>query len=166
MIASAKRPRSAGALFLLALIATAAPGPIAAEPLDYAYLLVQGTLSRRVDSAPISGATIRLRRDGDTLGTVTDERGVFRFDKLAVGDYDLELETADGEVMRGAWEMASLDASRARLRVRLGNGDAVRIGIKTEDQRVRLDVPEPEVRWRKLWVELGIFAVAALILGL
>ncbi len=51
---------------------------------------VRGKVTDGTTGAPLPGATVILRSDGDMDGTVTDEKGVFRFQGVPVGRYTVE----------------------------------------------------------------------------
>ena len=147
------------AAVLLVLVTT---GAMAGGPPDYAYLLVQGALSEPRSGIPAEGLAVRLSGERGTFTTVTDGRGTFTFDRVPVGDYDLDIVTADGKVMRRLFEGATLSPNRSRARVRFGSGRAQSIRLEPEDERVLLTIPEPSTRWGRMGRQSLVFVGAAL----
>lgn len=125
-------------------------------PRDYSYLFLQGKISDFVESRTVSGLTVRLVGDSRVFETVTDQRGVFVFEKLPVTTYELEIRAPDGRVLCDTREARAADPSRSRVHITLGNAAPRVIRIVPDQEGIALDVPRPRTRWRKLWMEAGI----------
>ena len=53
---------------------------------------VKGRVVNRSDKAPVEGAELRLISQGDEIGyTFSGDDGVFVFDEIGAGDYEVEI---------------------------------------------------------------------------
>jgi len=139
-------------------------GP-AAGARDYAYLTLQGRLTDSSLRRALQGATVRLTAGAETFETVTDQKGLFLFEKLPVASYSVHVTSAEGRVVRGIRRIDEGDRYRQRLRMKLGRGEATSFQMHASEEAITLDVPKPEVRWDRFWKELGIFVGGAALLA-
>ena len=102
----------------------------AASAKDYAYLFVQGRIGQSYENRPLEGIVVRLVQQDRTFETSTDHRGVFLFEKLPRGSYELDLLTVDGKTIRGTWQTDPGDRERVRVRIKLGKRAGNRIRIE------------------------------------
>jgi hypothetical protein len=156
--------RAVAASFLLSVLVTG--GARAASAKDYAYLFVQGRIGQSYENRPLEGIIVRLVQEDQSFETSTDHRGVFLFEKLPRGTYELDLLTVDGKTIRGTWKTDLGERERVRVRIKLGKRAGSRIRIEAVGERAAVEVPEPPTKWNKLWVELGVFLGAAVLLAL
>jgi len=133
---------------------------------EYAYLLVQGSISDPSGGRPLIGATVRLSSGSLRYETITDGRGAVVFEKLPVASYEMTVTDTDGDGVE-SFEPVGLDASDARrFRIRFGTGEPVGVCIDAAGKDVHLVAPEPPARWRRFWAQFAIFGGCALILAL
>ena len=152
-----RRPR-----LVLALVAALAAVPAAADAPDpYAYLFLQGKISDATGTQAVAGATVRLSSGSEVFEAVTDQRGVFVFEKLPVTAFEVEVVTADGKPVRGARALTRFDPDRSRVEISTDPGPHSRIRLDTEGERFVVEVRDPPANWRKLWKELLIVIGAA-----
>ena len=135
------------------------------EGRDYAYFTLQGRLSDPSLRKPLEGATIRLTAGDRSFEAVTDRKGVFAFERLPVTSFKVDVTSSDGRVVRGIRRLDANDPVRPRLHMKLGRGVPQTFQVLAAEEAVALDVPQPEVRWDRLWKELAIFVGAAAILA-
>jgi hypothetical protein len=167
-------PGLRGALGAVALLfALVLPGAgvevRAAEASDYAYLFLQGKLTDGRGRRPLAGARIELTAEAGSFEAVTDDKGVFRFDRLPVTSYAVEVTSPDGLPIQSIQRLDLDDTGRAVLRLRAGRKGEGRsipgLAIRPVDKNVEVDVPNLPTHWRKLWKELAIFLGIALPLA-
>ena len=169
MIASGPARLLAGlAMLLLAGGIVAAEGPADDDDAeDYRRLFVQGRLSDPGGGGTMAGAVVTLRGDDDVHEAVTDDQGVFTFERLPVASYDMTVVTADGRVLRSGRDLERTGPTRTRLRLRFGRGDGTRLRVDpVAGDRVELSVPEPPPDWDRFAKQGAIFAAAVVLLAL
>lgn len=135
------------------------------EARDYAYFTLQGRLSDPSLRKPMEGATIRLTAGDQKFEAVTDRKGVFAFERLPLTSFKVDVINSDGRVVRGIRRLDANDPVRPRLYMKLGRGEPQTFQVSAAEEAVALDVPQPEVRWDRLWKELAIFVGGAAILA-
>lgn len=140
-------------------------GAAASEPREYAYMFFQGRLAEPGGDGPVEGLLVRLRQGSLAFETRTDERGVFTFERLPLGAYSLEIVSPTGKVIRWIKDIDPADASTRRFGIRMGSGPAAPVRIEPGEDRVRIRIPQRPVRWKRLWIEMGLFAGAAFLLA-
>ena len=159
------RPLSILLVALMLWVGQAAGLSLAGQPKDYAYLAVQGKLSRAGDGRALVGVTVTLRGKTEQFTTVTDTRGVFVFDKLPLARYSVEVRTADGKTIRNVrrFETPGPELTMLELGVRGGarNPAAEPIVIDGSNGSVEVVVPDPRTKWGKLWKQALIFVGVA-----
>ena len=167
--ASGTRASRGAAIAVMALLAVigGALGSVdaRAEAADrYAYLFLQGRIVDDDGTHPAEGLTVRLTAGAQVFESVTDPRGVFVFAKLPVASYQMQVVTPEGRVIRSIRRIE--DASRIRLRIRTGRGEASPLRVRPQEDRVAVEVPKPEPSWGRFWKEIGIIVVTAGIFAL
>jgi hypothetical protein len=148
------------ALFLPAGAARAEEWPAR----DYSYLYLQGRAAAARTGEPLAGVTIEAAGGGTVHETRTDERGVFVFEKLPVGRYDIRILAPDGRVMQSVRDLG--DGRRVRLQVRLGRGEPESFTVHPDGGRVAADLPPLPARWGRFWAEVGIILGVLLLFAL
>lgn len=139
----------------------------AAAPKQYAYLLVQGTITDPSTGKPLPGATVKLDSSSGSFEDVTDEKGVFVFEKLPLGSFDMSVTRSDGEVVRWMEPIDRDVASLKRFRIGFGQGEEQRISrIEASENGATIVADAPPVRWRRFWRQFGIFIGCAALLAL
>ncbi len=136
------------------------------EARDYAYFTLQGRLSDPSLRKPMEGAKIRLTAGDQKFEAITDRKGVFAFERLPVTSFKVDVISSDGRVVRGIRRLDANDPVRPRLYMKLGRGVPQTFQVSAAEEAVALDVPQPDVRWDRLWKELAIFVGGAAILAL
>jgi hypothetical protein len=154
---------------ILALAAAAAPGSsFAAAPKDYAYVFVQGRIADPYEKNALAGATVRLT-DGDRVfEAVTDRKGVFRFEKLPVSTFTLDIVAADGKRVQWFQQSDFSDPVRPRVKVKFGKrrgASTVTVVAKETEDKIEVIVKSPPARWGRFWKEFAIFGAAAVVLA-
>ncbi len=145
------------------------PLATAGEARDYAYLFLQGKISESRRGRPVSGATVRLVAGSEVIEVQSDARGTFRFDKLPVKTYALEILTAEGEVIRRVRRLDTANLELTILDLRVGrkrHESTSGIVVEAERQQVGIAVPEPPTRWDRFGKEFLIFLGVAGLLAL
>lgn len=137
----------------------------AAGPRDYAYFTLQGRLTDPSLRKALQGATVRLTAGDEKFETVTDQKGLFVFERLPVASYNVHVISAEGRVVRGIRRIDDGDRFHQRLKMKLGRGEATSFQVHAAEDTITLDVPKPEVRWDRFWKELGIFVGGAALLA-
>ena len=146
---------------------------VAAEAKEYAYAVISGQIIDPVNRVPMAGATIRLFEAGVGEGgeaprvfeEMTDDAGSFFFARLPLSTWRLEVETADGELIRGL-SVLYPEADQARLVL----GVTRRIQSETEVSTGRgprfIVVGYEPTKWKRFWSEALIFVAGGGALGL
>lgn len=138
----------------------------AAEPERYAYLFLQGKVSGRTQGDSQAGVRILLTSPSGSFETMTDERGIYVFEKLPVASYDLRIVTAEGRVIRSIRPFADPRGIRLQIGTGRGEGKSLHLDATAANGRVAYEVPERPPDWSKFWKELGIVVGAAGIFAL
>lgn len=155
------------ALAAVVLLAPPAPAALAADaPKDYAYVFVQGRIIDPTGTAPLVGASIRMKSEAGAYEATTDQKGVFIFDKLPVATYEMTVTAADGRVTRTLQRIDPNDPDRARLKARLGYGPGAIAVLTPNDQKIDVTVPDPPTDWPRFWKQFAIFVGTAGLLAL
>lgn len=148
----------------------AAGTSLAAEPKSYASVFLQGRISDGPPGRPLVGATVRLTGPERAFESVTDARGAFTFERLPLTSFTLEIETADGAVLRGLRELDPTDPEQRRAQIVLGPPRAKTspeqvVVVPLEDTRLSLAAPAEARDWRRLrrqglWFLAGVLLLA------
>jgi len=136
----------------------------AGEPERYAYLFLQGRIVNDKDSRPAEGLTVRVSAGTGAFESVTDQRGVFVFEKLPIATYDLQVISPAGHVIRSIRRID--DPSRIRLRIRTGHGEGTPLRVLPDSDRIAVDIPQPPPSWNRFWKEFGIVLAAVGVFAL
>jgi hypothetical protein len=153
---------------IVAFAMLALPGTcFAGTPKDYAYVFIQGRIADAQERRALGGATVRLTADTGVFEAVTDQKGVFVFEKLPVATFGLEIVTEDGKLVSWFQDTKSSDPERPRVKLKFGSKrgkSTVSVVAKPAEERVEVVVKSPPVRWGKFWKEFAIFAGVAAVL--
>jgi len=155
--------RVAMALFAAAVIASTVQ---AGQAKEYAYVFLQGKLADGNSGRPLARAAVRVTTESATFETLSDQRGVFVFEKLPVERLELRITTPDGRVIRAVQRGDPDDPQGTRFSLKMGRGYGAGLRITLDEKRMDVDYPAPKTRWGKLWAEVGIFVGAAGLLAL
>jgi hypothetical protein len=142
----------------------AAEEPPVVEPRDYAYLLLQGKVSGPNEDRPVEGVTVRLKSGSELFEAVTDQRGLFIFEKLPILSYRLQVTAPDGTVIHTMRQIDDPHRIRIRIKTHRGNIHGFRVGV--EDGELAVDVPAMPVNWGKFWTQVGIVVGVLLLFTL
>jgi hypothetical protein len=139
-----------------------------AAPKQYAYLLVQGTITDPSTGKPLPGAIVRMSSENSgSFEDVTDEKGVFVFEKLPLGTFDMSVTRSDGEVVRWIQPIDRDLSNLHRFRVGFGRGEEQRISrIEANEEGATIVAEAPPVRWKRFWRQFGVFLGCAALLAL
>jgi len=138
--------------------------PPAAEPRDYAYLLLQGKVTGPNEDRPVEGVTVRLKSGSEVFESTTDRRGLFIFKKLPILAYRLQVTAPDGTVIHTMRQIDDPHRTRIRIKTHRGNIGSFRVGV--EDGELAVDVPTVPVKWGKFWAQVGIVVGVVLLFAL
>lgn len=128
---------------------------------DYAYIFLQGKLIDTSTGRPVARASVRLTTSERTFEVLSDERGIFAFEKLPIEAYELRIATPDGKVIRGIERSDPNDPQSMRFALRLGKGYGAGVRIEATREQVTVDVPEKPTNWPRLWKQTAIFVGGA-----
>ncbi len=131
---------------------------------DYAFLMLQGKVYGPHGHEPLSGVTVHLHAAGDSYQAVTDERGIFLFDKLPVQAYQVRVRSTSGRSIRSVVRMGA-DAP-IRLKVGTGKGQGAEFRVRPDQAGIAVDLPRQPARWKKFWTEVAIIGGVALLFAL
>jgi carboxypeptidase family protein len=139
----------------------------AAEDTRYRSVTLRGRLTEPATGEPMVGATIKFTPEesgGSTVQAVTDKQGNFVLQGLGYGSYSVEIDTADGEQIRG---ISSFPVKAGTVEVVLKLSDRIASSTKLENRPERFVavVERKGVDWRRFWKQFAIFFGIAAGLG-
>ena len=153
-------------LVLTATIVTGANAADTVEPKEYAYILLQGRLSDASEKHPVAGATVLLTSESLVFESITDDRGVFIFDKLPVANYAMGISMDDGMGIHWAKDRSLAEPDRERLKIRFGKGKKNVIELVPRGDEVALLTPAPPPNMGRFGKQALIFLAGAVVLAL
>jgi hypothetical protein len=146
-------------LGLLVLCTVATPAQ-AAEKKQYAFTTIRGKLSNLDTGAPMISARLRFTPtdpDAPVVEAETDENGQFEARGLGFGFYVVEIETANGDLIRGVNALPLSEGERAEVLLKLSDKIRSSTGIENEPDRFMAVVTRERKNWPRFWKQLGIF---------
>jgi hypothetical protein len=169
-----KRFSGGGRIFLFLSALLLVPALVsAAQPRDYTYIVLRGELADPDKKKPMAQATIRLMEilppDSEAqlryFEAVTNEEGKFEFPRLPLADFQLEIETAEGELIRSLASVDLDDPDQTRLKLKISERVVSDARMDTGSERFVISVDVEATKWKKFWMEAGIFVVGAGVLA-
>ena len=166
------RSRVAWGLLLLAAFPTGAlpvrPVLAAVDDSQYVSNTIRGRLFDPDTGNPMAGATLRfvpIDEQGRRGEAVTGEDGSYKVEGLGFGKYVLEIETADGEIIRGVNPFEMEKDKKYEVALKVSKGYRAETSVELERQRFVVAVTEKPFNWKRFWIEFGIFFGAAAAVG-
>ena len=146
-------------LGLLILGALALPA-FAAEEKQYAFTTIRGKLSHPKTGDPMVSALLRftpMDPDAPPVEAQTDQNGEFEARALGFGVYALEIETSDGETIRGVSALPLNEGQPVEVLLELSDKVRSSTSIENQPDRFAAIVAREKKNWARLWKQLGIF---------
>ena len=160
---------------ILVIMALAVPPDpaLAAQPKDYSFVVLRGQLSDPARKKPMMEATIRVFEIVDSaleepreFEAVTDNEGRFEFPKLPLSRFRMEIETREGEFIRGIDVVELNNPDMARLKLRISKRIVSDTLLVPGTDRFFVGVIVDPTKWKKFWKEAGAFLGLTTLLGL
>lgn len=155
---------------LILLVAAIAAGTFWAVPARadeenrYLTYTVRGKLSDPDTDKPMAGATLRfvsVEEGGERLESVTGPEGLFEIKGLTPGRYALEIETAEGEHIRGV-SAFNLTENTSNVVMKISDRFVSETSVDLKPERFVAAVDKKAINWKRFWTEMGIFLGAGI----
>ena len=142
---------------------------LAADKKQYAQTTISGKLSHPETGEPLVDARLTftpIDPDAPVVETSSGQDGQFEAPGLGFGLYVLEIETSEGEMLRGVKSVPVQDG--APVEIMLQRSDKIRSATSVEIQpdlfAAMVDVEKMD--WARFWKQFGIFFGLAIVTGL
>ena len=154
------------AVVTLACVLPLTVPPCAAEADEgrYVSVTIRGRLTDPETESPMAGAVLRFistAEDGRKVMGITDGEGRFEVMGLTYGSYVMEIETAEGEQIRG---VNAVNVQDQPVEITLKISDRVKssTSVDSRPDRFFVVVEKKGPKWNRFWREFaGFFGVAA-----
>ncbi len=149
---------------VLLVCSSVAPAPEAAGPSHYKTTTIKGAITDPATRQPMAGATIRFTAKdeaGVSQEAVTDADGQFEVKGLTYSRYEVEIETADGEVIKGINALPLREGEQLRVDMRISDRFASTTTVENQPGRFLAIVKVEPPRWGRFWKQFAIFLGAA-----
>lgn len=158
------------ALTLGVLVAgtSVAPATWAAEKKSYVTTNIRGALTFPGSGEPMSGATIRFTPtdpDQSRATAVTDEQGRFVVQGLGFGTYAVEIETPEGETIRGINALPIEEDRPVVLELKLSDRVRSSTSLENQPERFMAVVVKERTKTGRFWKQFAIFWGIAIATG-
>ena len=158
-----------GLLVLAAAIAAgwlgALPARAAEEDNRYVSYTLRGRLFDPETNKPMGGATLRfvpVDEGGERLETQTSQEGNFVVKGMKPGRYSLEIETMEGEKIRGV-SAINMNQDTNEVVLKISDRFTSETSVDLKPERVVAAVEKKSINWKRFWTELGIFVGAGAV---
>ena len=134
----------------------------------YVTTTLRGKLTDPDKGKPLAGAKLRfVSLDDPDLNreTVTQADGAFEITGLTYSSYVIEIETADGEVIRGVNALRVGEGEKLEISLKISDRVQSQTTLENRPDRFVSAVKVEKVKWRRFWREFGIFWGAAAVAG-
>ena len=147
-------------LATLLLMSVAAPASRAAAK-QYITTTIRGTLTDPADGKPMVGALFRFTptdSEDATVEALTDAEGRFEAQGLGFGLYVVEIQTAEGEIIRGINHLPIRPGKPIELELTLSDRVRSSTDLINQPRRFAAVVQRVPGKWKRFWKQFGIFA--------
>jgi hypothetical protein len=134
----------------------------------YVTTTLRGKLTDPDKGKPLAGAKLRFTSVDDpdlNRETVTEADGAFEIAGLTYSSYIIEIETAEGEVIRGVNALRVGEAEKLEISLKISDHVQSETTLENRPDRFVSAVKVEKVKWRRFWREFGIFWGAAAVAG-
>jgi hypothetical protein len=169
MMATWHRDAMLIAILGLLVLCTLATPLQAAEEKQYAFTTIRGKLSNPETGNPMVSARLRFTPtdpDAPVVETETDENGNFEARGLGFGIYAVEIETADGEMIRGVSALPISEGKPVEVLLKLSDKVRSYTSIENSPDRFMAVVTRERKNWPRFWKQFGIFLGLTVATGL
>ncbi len=158
------------ALGLLAPLA-ATTGLAAPDDARYVSVTIHGKLTDPETGSPMVGAIVSFvatEEEGRKETGTTDAEGNFEVSGLTYGDYAVEIETAEGEHIRGINAFPVTGDKPVEVILKISNRLKSSTSLQNQPERFMALVTRDQgvSNWKRFWRELAGFFGSAAALGL
>jgi hypothetical protein len=133
---------------------------LAAEKKSYVTTTIRGALTLPGSGKPMSGAMIRFTPTDPDLSratAVTDEEGRFAVEGLGFGNYVVEIETPDGETIRGVNALPVEENRPVVLELKMTERVRSSTSLQNEPERFMAVVVKERTKTGRFWKQFAIF---------
>lgn len=137
--------------------------PIGAQSVGSRYVTtsIRGKLSDPDTQKPMVGATVRFvstEEAGSSAEAVTDEQGEFSVTGLGYSDYAVEIETAQGEHIKGINTLPLSPDRPVEVVMKISDRVPSKTLLTNRPERFLVIVEKGSgVNWRRFWTGFAIF---------
>jgi len=145
------------------------PDAVAAAKKSYVQTNINGRLTHPKSGKPMAGAMIRFTPVDPELArasSVTEDDGSFVVSGLGFGNYVVEIETAEGEKIRGINALPIEEGKPLVLDLKLSDRLRSSTSIENEPDRFMAVVAQEKKKTGKFWKQFGIFLGLAIVIAL
>lgn len=149
---------------LLLVSAPAGPRGAGSDDTRYKTVTIRGRLTEPGNGAPMAGAIVRFvstEEGGGSSEGKTNQKGEFIVENLGFSVYAVEIETAEGEHIRGINELPIEEGKPIEVIMKISERVVSTTSLENEPGRFVALVKKEGVNWRRFWSEFGIFMGAA-----
>jgi len=147
-------------IFALLILSAVALPAFAAEEKQYAFTTIRGKLSHPETGDPLVSALLRFTPtdpDAPVVEAQTDQNGEFEVRGLGFGAYALEIETSDGETIRGVDALPLQEGQPVEVLLEISDKVRSSTSIENQPDRFAAIVDRERTDRARLWKQLGIF---------
>jgi len=153
-------------LLAIGLLAAVTPSAFAQQK-QYVTTTIRGTLTE-TKGAPVAGAILRFTPtdpQASVVEAMTDASGAFEAPGLIFTSYAIEIETADGEIIKGLNDLPIREADTTEILLTVSPRVVSQTSLTNDPQRFVAAVSKRPKKWKRFWKQFGIFVGATAVVG-
>lgn len=133
----------------------------------YVTTTLRGKLTDPESDKPLAGAILRFvsTQEDFSREVTTDDKGRFVVEGLIYSTYQIDIETAEGEKIRGVNALPIGDDKTVEVTLKISDRVRSETKLDNEPDRFVSAVEVKRVRWKRFWKEFGVFWGAAVVAG-
>jgi len=145
-------------LVLFGLLSVSASTALAQQK-QYVTTTLRGQLTE-TKGKPVPGATLRFTPEDAQAALVeatTDQNGAFEATGLVFTNYSVEIETADGEIIKGLNSVPIREGDKTEIILTVSPRLESSTSLTNQPQRFVAAVEKTPKKWKKFWKQLAIY---------
>jgi hypothetical protein len=159
MTARRSHTRRWTACFVLFGILAVSASSVLAQTKQYVTTTLRGQLTE-TKGRPVPGATLRFMPEdpqASVIEATTDQNGAFEASGLVYTNYSIEIETADGELIKGLNEVPIREGDKTEIILTVSPRLESSTSLTNQPQRFVAAVEKTPKKWKKFWKQLAIY---------
>ena len=150
--------RATAGIVLMGLLCVSASSALAQQK-QYVTTTLRGQLTE-AKGKPVAGATLRFMPEdpqAQLIEATTNANGAFEAAGLVFTNYSIEIETADGEIIKGLNSVPIREGDRTEVILTVSPRLESSTSLTNQPQRFVAAVEKEPRKWKKFWKQFAIY---------